>query len=202
MFGRLARARPRDINLRMAVLDRSGYASFQEHPADPQLSSVVTTEAKSDAPGAPKRVPCDTLANILAAHAPGRPIEFLKIDAEGSEAAIVSATDWRAVRPTVLLIEATYPGTDELANAAWEPVLLGHGYRRAYFDGVNCFYVPDERTDLLRHFRTPVNVHDRFTLYDPLSRRLLGPLLPLLRTVRRTVRRAARLAERVGTRPG
>ncbi len=67
-----------------------------------------------------------------------------KIDAEGAELAIIRSTDWRLIRPTVLLIEATMPLSTQLDNQDWEPLLLEKGYIRAYFDGINCYYVPEE----------------------------------------------------------
>jgi hypothetical protein len=132
-----------------------------------QEGAPAAIAAPSSQPSVALRtVPCDTLERILAAHGSGRPIAFLKIDAEGAELAIIRATDWRAVRPTVLLIEATKPRSNLLDNQAWEPILLEQGYLRAYFDGINCFYVPEECADLLRHFEIPVNVLDGFHHYN------------------------------------
>jgi FkbM family methyltransferase len=166
IFDVLAAARPRDVNLHIAVLDRTGEASFLENNADHGMSKVIN-RLESQVPDTVSVVPCDTLSNIVAAHGQGRPIDFLKIDAEGSEGAIVGATDWRALRPTLLVVESTLPWTNQLANQDWEPALLAQGYRRVYFDGVNCFYVPAERTDVAAQFATPVNVLDGFARFDP-----------------------------------
>jgi FkbM family methyltransferase len=164
-FHRLAAARPRDINLHMAVLDRGGTVTFVQHAVDAGQSHVVQgPELPID--GVAHEVPCDTLAAILTEHAPERTIDFLKIDVEGAEVAIIHSTNWRAIRPTVLVIEATSPWSNQLANADWEPVLLAHGYKRVWFDGINCFYVPTEREDLLRHFVLPINVIDHWAPFD------------------------------------
>jgi FkbM family methyltransferase len=177
VFETLAAARPRDVNLNLAVYDRAGEIEFAQHPGwhaglshvrdGARDGSVVRDEASATPAPAMRRVACDTLTAILAAHAAGRPIAFLKIDAEGAEPAIVRSTDWRAIRPTVLLIEATRPLSTELANQEWEPILLAQGYIRAWFDGINCFYVPEERADLLARFALPVNVLDGFVRHDP-----------------------------------
>ena len=67
----------------------------------------------------------------------------------------------------MLLLEATLPWSSRLANHDWEPVLLDQGYVRAFFDGINCFYIPEEEAPvLLRHFETPVNVLDRAVTHD------------------------------------
>ena len=169
IFDELAAGRPRDINLHMAVYDRKGEIAFAQHPGWFAGLSHVQEAAPTDAASGvtSRMVPCDTLANILEAHGGGRPIAFLKIDAEGAEQAIIESTDWRAVRPTVLVIEATRPRSNQLDNQHWEPILLEQGYQRAYFDGINCFYVAEERADLLIHFATPVNILDGFQLYNP-----------------------------------
>jgi FkbM family methyltransferase len=174
IFEQLAAARPRDLNLHMAVFDRSGEISFAQHPgwyaglSHVQEEGFVKTALSDGQPGVEMRtVPCDTLTNILKTHARRRPIAFLKIDAEGSEAAIIRSTDWRTIRPLIVVIEATLPLSTQLDNQDWEPILIEQGYIRAYFDGINCFYVPEERTDLLRHFELPVNVLDGFTRPEP-----------------------------------
>jgi len=107
------------------------------------------------------RMVADDLAGLLATHAPGRPIDFLRIGAGGLQPAIIRSTDWQALRPTVLVIEAAAP-SNASDHGDWEPILLEQGYVRAYFDGINCFYVPQERSELLRHFAVPVNVLDGF----------------------------------------
>jgi hypothetical protein len=162
----------------MAVYDRAGEISFAQHPgwyaglSHVQESEAADAMAPTSQPEVTVRtVACDTLTNILAAHANRRPIAFLKIDAEGAELAIIRSTDWRAIRPTVLLIEATMPLSNQLDNQDWEPILIEQGYVRACFDGINCFYVPDERRDLLRHFELPVNVLDGFARYDAAAAR-------------------------------
>src|SRR5262245_20961168 len=154
IFDLLAAERPRDVNLRMAVFDRKGEVYFLETAADRGMSHVVEQDVGCS-------VPCDTLEAIVENHGMGRPVDFVKIDAEGSEPAIVRSTDWRRLRPRVLVIEATKPWSCVLANQGWEPELLGAGYVRAYFDGVNCFYVTEEEWPILEHhFRVPVNVLD------------------------------------------
>ena len=164
VFTELAKARPRDINLQMAVFDREGEIAFVEDDGDRGMSHIVMNEAG----GQPARmVPCDTLQAIVDRHSRGRPVDFIKVDAEGAETAIVHGTDWRVLRPRVMLLEATRPWSSMLSNQDWEPALLQQGFVRVYFDGVNCFYVPEEEAvTLARHFQTPVNVLDRAEPHD------------------------------------
>jgi FkbM family methyltransferase len=169
VFQELAAERPRDVNLQMAVMDRAGEIGFIENDADRGTSYVTTGE---DGGGTGRMVACDTLEGIVRKHSRGRPVDFVKLDAEGSEESIVRSTDWRRLRPHVLLIEATLPWSIALINGTWEPTLLEQGYIRAYFDGINCFYIPaEEEAVLLRHFQVPVNALDRVIHHDEVTQR-------------------------------
>jgi FkbM family methyltransferase len=75
-------------------------------------------------------------------------IDFLKIDVEGAEAEVLAGMDFARHRPRVILLEAVAPGSMEDASAAWERDLLAQGYRFAFFDRLNRFYVSDEAKDL------------------------------------------------------
>lgn len=173
LFERLLESRPRDTNLNIAILDQNGEVDFFEDTSDLGASHV---EAAADAGGGRdlrRRVRCELLDDVLAEHAAERRINFLKIDAEGSEARIIRSTDWRKYRPQVLVVEAVAPWTNNLISGAWEPTLLSAGYRRAYFDGLNLFFVAEEHSDLLKHFDRPVNELDWFTKYEAAKNREL-----------------------------
>ena len=162
VFDVLAAARPRDVNLRLLVLDRTGVAGFIE-TADRGMSHVV-----ADGSEGATTLSCDTLERIVRSHSGGMPVDFLKVDVEGVEGIIVQSTNWRALRPRVLVFEATLPWSSTLCNQEWEPALLDHGYVRAYFDGINCFYVAEEAwPKLMRCFETPVNVLDQAERHNP-----------------------------------
>lgn len=164
VFANLVVARPRDVNLQIAVSDRAGEIAFVENSIDRGTSHIILDGSEADVA---QMVPCDTLQAIVTAYAGGRVIDFVKIDAEGAEAAIVQSTDWHQLRPRILLLEATRPWSNVLVNQDWEPTLLKQGYVRAYFDGINCFYVPEEHASLLLpYFQIPVNVLDDVVRYD------------------------------------
>lgn len=162
VFEELSRERSRDINVRAVVVDQEGEVDFFENASDAGMSKVVEGSVAADGEGKLLRVRAETLGGLLARYAAGQEIDFLKIDAEGSEGAIIRSTDWNLFRPQVLVIEATAPWSNELVNQNWEPTLLAGGFLRAYFDGINVFYIRAESKELLRHFQAPVNVLDSY----------------------------------------
>ena len=91
--------------------------------------------------------PVRTLAALIA-EAGIDTIDFLKIDVEGAEADVLAGIDFERVRPRVILAEAVAPGSMTDASAAWEQQLTSRGYRFAFFDRLNRFYVAQEAADL------------------------------------------------------
>ncbi|MBW4025416.1 MAG: FkbM family methyltransferase [Proteobacteria bacterium] len=162
---RLAAARPRDINLRIALGERAGHADLFIVDGT-GLSTVEKTGLASirDA-GLNFRaadVERDTLASICRRHAP-ETIHFLKIDVEGAERAVLLGADFASFRPWIIVVEATAPMSLVEVHGSWESILLDAEYRFVWFDGLNRFYLSTEMHDELRGaFDTPANVFDDF----------------------------------------
>lgn len=169
---RLRAERPRDVTVEAAVAATAGRRVFHRVAADGQtgLSTLDAGEAgQHGAAGAEVsafEVEVETLAALCRAHVDGA-VHFLKIDAEGAEAEVLAGADFRAVRPWIVVVEATRPGGGDRSEAPWEPGLLAAGYRAVWFDGLNRFYVAEEHADLARHFALPPNVFDAYVQYDP-----------------------------------
>jgi len=160
-FQALQRARPRDINLNLAVSDTTGSLAFYEVPARPGRSTLTSRLAEFYRTAGYEIeegvVQVVTLRDVCAQHAPSR-FEFLKIDVEGHEEAVLRGGDWDAFRPAVVVIEAT-------DSAAWEHILLEARYREVLFDGVNRFYLADECPHLHNQLKTPASVIDNYVPY-------------------------------------
>jgi hypothetical protein len=88
----------------------------------------------------------------------------LKVDVEGYEEAVLRGNDWVTYRPWVVVVEATLPMTQVESYYEWEPILFNAGYKFAYADGLNRFYVANEHAELLDSFKYPPNVFDGFLL--------------------------------------
>ncbi|MEP7063877.1 MAG: FkbM family methyltransferase [Betaproteobacteria bacterium] len=163
-IAKFTRARPRDINLDVALGAQPGRMRFFDF--SPQGLSTLDADVASDmrARGFACReidVQVMTLAEVIGAHAPSV-VEFLKIDVEGAEGLVLAGADWSRHRPRILVIEATAPMRTLATYGTWEPALLQQGYVFAWFDGLNRFYVRREDADLLRHFRVQPNVFDGY----------------------------------------
>ncbi len=174
-FDRLASARARDINLRIALGERPGEMALRVY-----RDAHEVLQASTLVPAAPPRIdrPADLrasdvmvqvlpLAKVLDQHAPGQHIHFLKIDVEGAEEAVIRGADWRRHRPEVVVIEATRPQSTERSDGPWRPLLLAAGYVPVLFDGLNAWFLREESRERESCFATPPNVFDNFRRHDP-----------------------------------
>jgi FkbM family methyltransferase len=147
-----AAVRPRDIGVRSLVGAAPGEATYYLVEHFHGLSTTIESNARAAQQeyGKPARampVAVTTLAALCAQHAPTA-IDFLKIDVEGAEKEVLSGNDWTRFRPKVVVAEALAPLTLRPAWDDWEPALLEQGYRFAFFDSLNRYYVAEERADL------------------------------------------------------
>jgi FkbM family methyltransferase len=160
--------RSEDINLKLAVGDQDGelLINFMSNPG---LSTAVDKFAKQHESAGwtsnKQKVSLATLAAICKQHVEQRQdIHFLKVDVEGYEEAVLRGNDWVTYRPWVVVVEATLPMTQVESYYEWEPILFNAGYKFAYADGLNRFYVANEHAELLDSFKYPPNVFDGFLL--------------------------------------
>ncbi|WDS35635.1 FkbM family methyltransferase [Pseudoxanthomonas sp.] len=163
-LGKLEVQRPHDLNLGVAASSEKGTLRFYD-VKDTGLSTANPEYAQRhvDAGFAVDEVdvPCETLDDICAAHDVGD-VHFLKIDCEGGEEDVLRGFSLEKVRPWVILVEATEPLSEKPAYEPWEKLLTGRSYHFIYDDGLNRFYIADERSDLDVAFSHPPNVFDEF----------------------------------------
>jgi FkbM family methyltransferase len=166
---RLCEARPRDTNLRVALGKKTGHATLFEGPPENRGAStlvpmLVQRYEKLGKTFEPVEVVMTTLARVVAEHVHDR-VDFLKIDVEGSERAVLEGADWSCFHPRVIVIEATEPNSTRSTHDDWESLLLEQGYRFAMFDGLNRFYASATEPLLAEALATPANVLDDFIPY-------------------------------------
>ncbi len=144
--------RPRDGRIQSLLGAAAGETTYYLVEDFHGLSTTVESHARAAQSEYGKgsramTVPVATLRALCQQHAPAE-IDFLKIDVEGAERAVLEGGDWQRFRPKVVVLEALAPVTLAPAWDAWEPLLLGHGYRFAYFDGLNRYYAAEEHAAL------------------------------------------------------
>ncbi|WP_417252343.1 FkbM family methyltransferase [Castellaniella sp.] len=156
--------RPRDINLRVAAGACEGEITLYAPPIRGLATAsaeVANRHADRGLIMVASTVPMRPLAEICAEYISTNDIHFLKIDVEGFEGEVLKGMDFQRFRPWIVLIEATLPNSQR-ESIEWEPMIVGAGYHKVYFDGLNCYYVADEHADLANAFRAPPNVFDNY----------------------------------------
>ena len=164
----IERRRPGDLNLRCAVSDHAGTARFYEVEDATCASGLSTLDADHAASlrdaGREVRaydVEVRTLAELIDAHELPPP-DFVSIDVEGHEEAVLLGIPLDRWRPKAFVIEATEPMTNVPCHQAWEPILLRHGYLFACFNGINRFYVRADLASRIELLSLPLNVLDNY----------------------------------------
>lgn len=167
--------RPRDVVLELACSDVEGETTLFETEIPNDWSTLVprTAEAVQAIHTRAMRgraVPVRTLRSVCAEHVrEDEPIDFLKVDVEGHEAAVLRGADFDRWRPRVVVVEATLPHTTTPSHQAWEPILTAARYRCAGFDGINRYYAAEECSDLLPLLEAPVTVLDGWETHRHLA---------------------------------
>lgn len=157
--------RPHDVNLAVAAGATDGELTLYDVPAvrgwaSPQASVAEMHRAEGHEV-AEIKVPVRTLTSICEQHVRGE-IHFLKVDVEGFEGEVLRGMDFARWRPWILVIEATLPNSRETNHGSWEHLVTDQGYRFAWFDGLNRYYVADEHAELGAHLTIQPNVFDEF----------------------------------------
>jgi FkbM family methyltransferase len=165
--------RPRDLVLELACSDADGEMALHETDVPNDWSTLVPQTAKAVHAIHARRmgervVPVRTLRSICQEHVHEQ-IDFLKIDVEGHEAAVLRGADFDRWRPAVVVVEATVPHTTAPSHGEWEPVLLDARYRFAGFDGINRYYAAEECSELIPLLAAPVTVLDNWETHRYLA---------------------------------
>jgi FkbM family methyltransferase len=169
---KLRRDRPRDINIQAAAGNENGEVWFYEVVGNGLSTTSEETARRHAETGLWEireyAVAMRRLSDVCLEH-DVHEVHFMKVDVEGAERSVLEGLDLAAVRPWIVLVEATLPNTTIDLSETWEQLLTGRGYHHVWYDGLNRFYVADERAHLDTAFLTPPNIWDAFEM--PLERR-------------------------------
>jgi len=146
------RLRPNDITVECAVGERNEDKTFFVFD-EPALSTFEPERARQLEKETHYRVkevrslPMRRLDSILSEHLPaGRAIDFLSVDVEGHELAVVHSNDWQRYRPRFVLLELLGRGIFDLAG---DPVV--HEMRKLDYEP----FVKGTRTVFFKDTRDP-----------------------------------------------
>ena len=164
-YDKLIADRPKDTNLNIAISDEVGVSELYDI-SDTGLSTLHKDIAnthleRSGVLHSKTPVPVLSLDMVLEQY-PIDEIHFLKVDVEGSEKQVLSSIDLTHTRPWIILAEATLPESRTESHQSWEHILLKYNYLFVYFDGLNRFYLANEKVGLKSAFNTPPNIFDGF----------------------------------------
>jgi len=165
-INRLSGARPRDLNLHVAVGCTTGRRTLFVVEDNKDVSTLDPAIAENHHTAGwaieETQISIVTLADICRRHV-RCDINFLKIDVEGAERDVLLGADFSEFRPWIVVIESTAPNSQVPTHDTWEELLTNTGYRFVWFDGLNRFYTANEHWELLSPaFATPPNVFDDF----------------------------------------
>jgi FkbM family methyltransferase len=166
-FNELVKERSEDINLNMAISDQSGPLAYFE-VLGTGLSTCDSEEAKRALSRGHKisssSVKTTTLREVFSAHSISN-VDVLKVDVEGLEFRVLQSNDWDVIRPSIVIVEATFPETPVRRPDEITPYMQQRNYRRAYFDGLNDYFVANEFSLAAGVFELPPNIFDGFLPY-------------------------------------
>ena len=108
-------------------------------------------------------VPARRLSAILDEHRE-MSVDFLKIDTEGAEAAVLGGLDFDRHRPRVVVVEGVAPVVASQVGAVAISILERHGYEHAGYDGLNHYFTSDP--SLAPALHAPANPTDNFVRHD------------------------------------
>lgn len=152
-YKKLSAQRKRDINVKAGVGPQPGCPTFYRTSAD-TLSSFNKEAAlqagKQYGATLIAEEPTNvlTLKDILQTHLQGRRIDFLSVDTEGYDLAVLQSNDWTLYRPAVIIVEINVGGKDII------DYLQKKGYILVFDNSTNGIFIANEfRTTLDENIR-------------------------------------------------
>ncbi len=139
----LCAKRDRDINLKVGVGPAPGTMTFYRMSADTlssfnkqaalQAGKLYGATLVSEEP-----TPVVRLVDIFESHLGGITIDFMSVDAEGYDLAVLESNDWARFRPALIIVEINVGGDDIIK------FLQQHDYILVFDNGTNGIFVSKE----------------------------------------------------------
>lgn len=166
----LKKERLRDINLHCAISSSQKQITLYVS----KLRGWSTTDSAVSSKQKEKKlldetliVEARTLDDVVMQHKEHfSEVHFLKIDVEGAEKDVLESFSFLHVRPWIIVVESTLQGTHDDISDSWEYLILQNNYFQVYFDGINKYYLAQEKNSLSSAFAYPPNVLDDWIHID------------------------------------
>ncbi len=146
MCALLEAERPRDVNLCLGVGEKEGWLNLRVAGMRSSFAQDVTEKMNGGEIIRKTILPLQMIYDRYCSS--DTEIHFCKIDVEGFEREVLLGIDFRILRPWVMVVEATEPGTVIPCHEKWESILLSNGYEFAFANGINRYYVAQEKSFL------------------------------------------------------
>lgn len=141
------KGRPNDININMGVGEKAETINFYDFNDD-VLSTFSSEESKKRLSAGYKiknisKVDIDRLENILKSHCKSDfKTDFMSIDTEGFDLAVLKSNDWKKFRPKFICIEvASFDKNEINKDRPLEEFLNSKNYKEVFFNGINSIFV-------------------------------------------------------------
>ena len=158
---RLRKDRPDEVVHEVALSDEDGRLRFFVMHNSGNSTGMVeyAEEARRNGALAGEREVTATTLKRVCADLSGRDVHWMKIDVEGMEEKVLRGWDTTTLRPWIVVVEATRPNSI-VPHHGLDEILAGTGYQFVFFDGLNRYYIADEKAELASAFSAPVNIFD------------------------------------------
>jgi FkbM family methyltransferase len=160
---KLRDARPDETVIEAAVTDAPGPIAFYELGGLSSGRADVADRHTRDG-HQPRKilVPTVQLGHLL--DLVDGDLHWAKIDVEGMEADVLRSWGENSKRPWVLVIESTFPNSEETTDHLWADQVLARGYKEVFFDGLSRYFVHESHPELANRLDRPANVFDGFQI--------------------------------------
>ncbi len=114
-FARLCARRDRDLNLNVGIGSEAGIMTFYRMSADTLSSfnkqaALQAGKLYGERLVSEKQTPVLRLIDIFESHIRGMTIDFMSVDAEGYDLAVLKSNDWNRFRPSLMIVEINVEG--------------------------------------------------------------------------------------------
>lgn len=153
LAARLRDERPGDVVVEAAAAGAPGDVTFFQVPGtglgtlDAGEADAARSRGFDVVETTVQALPLDQILDEFMSSRDSKDIHALSIDVEGAEEQVLAGLSLTRHRPWVICIEAVEPGTDTPSHKLWEDHLAKADYREVAFDGINRWYVANERMD-------------------------------------------------------